>query len=77
MKTIKREVGRHVASVVATKREIRVAHSRSGYTLLVEKEGAFTQILPESFGEDNPEGLYTNLQDAFMDLNNLLKEGTI
>jgi hypothetical protein len=72
-RSINREVGEHVASVISDRAEVRAAYNRDGHiSLFVSVAGTYNQILPDSYGEANPEGVYYSLADAMADLTTYL-----
>ncbi len=63
MKTMNRPIGEHVATILATKEEVRFAYSREGVTILITSvEGDITtQLLPDNpFAKD-----FANEFDAY------------
>lgn len=71
-------VGRHVASLVRSRTEIRVTDLGGGFQLHLCRTtptgDVYNQVLPDPTGEPNPQGLYNDLQTAIQDLEYGIRE---
>lgn len=64
-RSLPREYGEHVASMVQDRAEVRLLHGRDGVILTIQHEGSnWIQLLPDHAGEDNPRGLFFNENEA-------------